>query len=155
MNKPSFCKICVGIQIDINRSSMNNQLVVPDKTEQVLIKLKSLSNDFIGQGSKKPSAKALRKVKKVLTTLESGYMPFPSITPMPTGGIILSWTSMTRDIVMIVDNVGDVQFTTSLKKVDIETAEVVDRLDSEGFVTDMLSIDHIMVWFCADVANHA
>lgn len=122
------------------------------KTEQVIDKLKSIKNGFIGKESKKPTSKSLRKVKRILHVLETGKMPFPSTMAMPNGSVILNWASLTRDIIMVVDNNGDVQFTTSMKKIHLETAEVMERTDSEGFITDMLSIDHIMVWFCSDLA---
>jgi hypothetical protein len=134
-------------------SSKKQTLLV--KTSRVLGELKRQINSDKNTSVKQPSAKSLSKLKKILTALESGHMPFPEIAVMLNGYVMLTWSSLLREIIMVVDDCGDVQFTTSLKKINTVTAEVVDRLDSEGFITDLISIDHIMVWFCSDVSHQA
>lgn len=122
------------------------------RTEKVVEGLRKLPDGWGGSTTKKPTTKAVRKIKKILSTLESGRMPWPVITAVATGGLILTWVSLTRDILMTIDQDGDVQFITSMKKVDIDTAEVMDRIDSEGPISDMLTIDYMMSWFCQERA---
>lgn len=124
----------------------------PMRTEKVVDTLKRLPDGWGGDMTKKPALKAVRKVKKVLSAVELGFMPWPNITAVANGGVMLTWLSLTRDILMTVDTDGDIQFVTSLKKIEIDTAEVMDRLDSEGVVTDMITIDYMMAWFAADSA---
>lgn len=125
------------------------------RTEKIVQNLKKLPDGWGGDMSKKPTVKAVRKIKKVLTALESGHMPWPNITVTANGGIILTWISLSRDILMTVDTDGDIQFVTSLKKLEIDTCEIIDRLDSEGAITDMQSIDYMMAWFATDKAHPA
>lgn len=125
------------------------------KTERVVQTLKKLVDGWGGVSSKKPAIKALRKAKKILATVESGHMPFPTVTAVSNGGIILTWLSLTRDILMTIDTDGDVLFVTSMKRIDEMTFEILERTDSEGAITDYKSIDHIMAWFCTDKSGAA
>lgn len=122
------------------------------RTEKVVQNLKQMPDGWAGNLSKKPASKAVRKIRKVLAVLEAGYMPWPDINVVANGGILLTWLSMTRDIMLTIDIDGDIQFATSLKKVDSISNEIIDRLDSEGAVTDMQAIDYMMSWFCSDTA---
>lgn len=123
-------------------------------TEHIITQLKKLPDGWGGESTKKPAPKALRKTKKILSCLEAGRMPFPAVNPMPNGCIILNWISPSREIKINVDGDGDMQFVTSLKKFDVQVGEI-ERLDSEGAVTDMLTIDHMMAWYCQDKAYQA
>lgn len=124
------------------------------RTEKIVDNLKKLPDGWGGEMSKKPTLKAVKKIKKLLSTIEQSRMPWPNVSAVPNGGVVLTWMSLTRDILMTIDTDGDVQFVTSLKKLD-ETAEVVERLDSEGHVTDMKTIDYMMAWYCSDKAHSA
>lgn len=119
-------------------------------TNRVIDHLKRLSPSV--EAGKKPTVKVFRKAKKLLSVLEAGHMPWPSIAATRNGGLMFTWTSLTRDVLLIIDSVGDMQFTTSLKKINIDTCEVIERLDSEGSITDMLVIDHMMAWYSQDQA---
>ena len=55
---------------------------------------------------------------------------------------------------LTIDPDGDMQFITSLKKVDLQTFEIVDRLDSEGALVDLQAVDHMMAWYAQDTASH-
>jgi hypothetical protein len=123
------------------------------RTEGVVKDLKKMPDGWAGNMSKKPTTKAVNKVKKVLAILESGRMPWPTITVIANGGVMLTWLSTTKDILLTVDTVGDIQFATSHKKIDSASNEVVDRLDSEGSVTDMKALDYMMAWYAADTAS--
>lgn len=125
------------------------------KTAIVVEKLKRLSDGWGGETHKKPAIKAVRRVKRVLNVLEDGHMPWPSVSAVANGGLLLAWTSLQRDIMLTIDPDGDIQFTTSLKKLDISTAEIIERLDSEGSVTDLKMIDHMMAWYCLDKSYSA
>lgn len=123
------------------------------RTERVVQGLKKLPDGWNGDLSKKPTVKAVNKVKKILAVLESGHMPWPTITVVSNGGVMLTWLSLTRDILMTVDTDGDAQFATTLKKVEIDSCEIIDRLDSEGAVTDLKTIDYMMAWYSLDKAS--
>lgn len=125
------------------------------RTENVVNQLKKMPDGWGGDTSKKPSPKALRKAKKLLTIIEQGYMPWPSIMVEAVGSLILSWQSATRDILITVDIDGDVQFMTSLKVIDKNTGEIRDRMDSEGHIHDMKTLDSLVVWYCTDKSNLA
>lgn len=118
-------------------------------TDKVVENLRRLSNGWDGEAAKKPAVKAVRKTKKVLSCIENGRMPFPSVNVMSNGCITLTWVSPTREILINVDADGDIQFVTSLKKFDAEAGDM-ERLDSEGAVTDLLTIDHMMAWYAQD-----
>lgn len=124
-------------------------------TEKIVGNLRKLADGWGGNMTKKPTVKSVRKLKKVLATIEKGHMPLPRVSPVANGGIMLTWSSFTRDILMTVDPDGDIQFITSLKRLDIDTHEVVERMDSEGAVVDLLTIDHMMAWYCTDKAHAA
>lgn len=130
------------------KQSTNKEVFI--RTEKVVNSLKALPDGWGGNLSKRPTVKAVRKIKRVLAALEDGHMPWPNVSVAPNGGLLLTWLSLTRDILMTIDTDGDIQFITSLKKLDIESFEIIDRLDSEGAVTDMKSIDHMMAWYCTD-----
>jgi len=120
------------------------------RTELVVSNLKKIEDGWGGQKTKKPAYKAIRKVERMLETIEDGYMPWPRVTAVPTGGVVLTWVSATRDIMMVVDSDGDVTFNSSLKNIDKMTHEVIDSLESEGPIPDLKSIDHLMAWYCMD-----
>lgn len=124
-----------------------------ERTNRIVAKLKQLPDGWGGEKSKKPSAKAIRRLKKTLTVLESSHMPWPTVTAVSNGGFLLSWISLTRDLIMTVDPVGDMQFGTALKRIDATTTEVVDRIDSEGIVTDMITFDQLIAWYSLDQAH--
>ena len=128
--------------------------IIP-RTDKIIGNLKTLADGWGGALTKKPTAKAVRRLKKVLETIETSHMPFPVVTAVGNGGMVLTWTSLTRDIMMTVDPDGDIQFVTALKKLDAMTGDLIDRLDSEGAVTDMKTIDHMMAWYCMDKAHAA
>jgi hypothetical protein len=135
------------------RISKRQSTSSPVRTQKIVDNLKRLSDGWGGTPQyKKPASKAVRKITKVLATLETGRMPFPTINAIGNGGIVLTWVSLTRDILLTIDPDGDIQFITSLKKIDAETFEIVERLDSEGAITDMLAIDHMMAWYAMDKA---
>jgi hypothetical protein len=125
------------------------------RTDRIVGNLKRLSDGWGGAMTKKPTVKAVRRLKKILAAIEAGHMPFPVVTAVANGGIVLTWSSIMRDILMTVDTDGDIQFITSLKRLDRETFEVIERTDSEGAVTDIKTIDHMMAWFCLDKAHGA
>ncbi len=125
------------------------------RTITAVEKFKKIPDGWGGQETKKPTAKAIRKLKKILEMLESGHMPWPTISVVSNGGFMLTWISLTRDMMMTVDPEGDVQFATALKKIDIDTCEIIERLDSEGIVTDLVTIDQMMAWYCTDKASNA
>lgn len=122
------------------------------KTDKTVGVLKKLPNGWGGDTSKKPSVKAINKTRKVLKELETSHMPWPAIIPVQTGGVVLTWVSINRDIMVIIDSDGDIQFSTSLKKVDIDSGEVVERLDADGHITDLSTLSHMLAWFCTDQA---
>lgn len=140
----NFSKTCAETQ-----SAINNQALI--RTNTIITKLRQMPD---GWGdlptSKKPAHKTLRKMRKILAVLESGHLPWPEITVVPSGCVLLLWSSATRDMQMNVDTDGDVQFVTSLKRLDKETGQVLNQADSEGHVIDMLTIDHMMAWYCTD-----
>lgn len=133
-------------------STKSNNLI---RTDKIVGNLKQLADGWGGNFTKKPAAKALRRLKKVLGTIEGGHMPFPMVTAVGNGGIVLTWTSLTRDVLMTVDPDGDMQFVTALKKLDSITGDLIDRMDSEGPVIDMKTIDHMMAWYSMDRAHAA
>lgn len=138
----SCSKTCVGTQ-----NATSSVLV---RTESVVTTLRKMPDGWGGvPTSKKPGTKTLRKMRKILAVLESSHLPWPEITVVPNGCVLLIWHSLTRDMQMNVDADGDVQFITSLKNVDMKTGEILDQLDSEGHVIDMLTIDHMMAWYCS------
>lgn len=122
------------------------------RTEMIIEGLRGLDDGWDGGTTKKPARKAITKAKKVLTILETGHMPWPNITAISNGGLVFNWISLTKDIHMNIDADGDIQFLTTLKKVDIQTAQVIDHLNSEGSITDMHAIDHMMAWYSQDSA---
>lgn len=125
----------------------------PMRTEILIDGLKKLSDGWGGDATKKPARKAITKAKKVLSILEAGRMPWPNITVISSGGLVFDWISLTRDIHMNIDADGDIQFVTSLKKVDLQTAQVTDHLESEGSITDINAIDHIIAWYSLDKSH--
>jgi len=125
------------------------------RTINIVEKFKKIPDGWGGQETKKPAPRAIRKLKKILETLEFGHMPWPTVSVVSNGGFMLTWISLTRDMMMTVDPEGDVQFATALKKIDIDTCEIVERLDSEGIVTDLTTIDQMMAWYCTDKACNA
>lgn len=122
------------------------------RTDKTVGILRKLPNGWGGDTSKKPSVKAINKTKKVLNELEVSRMPWPSIIPVPTGGVVMTWASISRDIMVIIDSDGDIQFSTSLKKIDLSSGEVVERLDADGHITDLSTLSHMLAWFCTDQA---
>lgn len=122
------------------------------KADKIVSNLKRLPNGWNGDSSKKPSIKALNKTKKVLKELETYKLPWPSVVPVKTGGIIMTWVSVCKDIMVVIDPDGDIQFNTSLKKIDIDSGEVVERMESDGHILDVASISHMLAWFCLDQA---
>lgn len=123
-------------------------------TEKVVENLKKLPDGWGGEASKKPAFKAVRKIRKVLSNIENGRMPFPSVTALPNGYVTLTWVSPLREILINVDADGDAQFITSIKKFDAGAGEM-ERLDSEGSLTDLSTVDHMMAWYCQDKAHSA
>jgi hypothetical protein len=127
----------------------------PLKTQQIVNRLRSLPAGWGGTLEyKKPAARAVKKLEKLLSRLESGFMPWPSIAAIANGSIIATWLSLNKDITLTIDQDGDIQFVTSLKQLDFQTLEVMDRLDSEGAITDMAAIDHLMAWYSKDSSSH-
>ena len=125
------------------------------RTDKIVGNLKKLADGWGGAMTKKPTVKAVRRLKRILGTIENGYMPFPLVTAVGNGGIVLMWNSFTRDIMMTIDPDGDIQYVTALKKFDLLTEELIDRMDSEGIVTDMKTIEHMMAWYSMDKARAA
>lgn len=123
-------------------------------TQKIVDNLKKLPDGWGGEASKKPAPKAIRKASKVLSVIEGGRMPFPNVSALPNGCISLTWVSLRREIMMNVDRDGDIQFITSLKQFNVGEGEI-ERMDSEGAVTDLLTIDHMMAWYCQDKAHVA
>lgn len=121
------------------------------RTEKMVGILRKLPDGWGGDTSKKPSVKAINKTKKVLRELEVGHMPWPSIIPVQNGGVVMTWVSTNRDIMVIIDSDGDIQFSTSLKKVD-DSGEIIERLDADGHITDLSTLSHMLAWFCTDQA---
>lgn len=133
----------------ISKKQLASNLV---RTENVLQSLKRLKDQ---KGTIKPAVKAVKIARQVLVAIESGAMPWPSVSVVSNGGIVLTWISLTRDILLTIDPNGFVQFSTSLKKIDLATAEIVDRIDAEGILADLIGIDHMMAWYCQDTTYHA
>ena len=123
------------------------------RTETVVSKLKQLPDGWGGEMTKKPSLEAMARLKKLLLVLERSHMPWPSITAVGNGGFMLTWISMTRDVMVTVDPVGDMQYATALKKLDPETFEIIERYDTEGVVTDAVTIDQMLAWYSTDKAH--
>lgn len=129
--------------------------ISPVRTQQIVDNLKKLSAGWGGSEEyKKPASRAVKRLEKLLSRLEFGFMPWPNITAVANGGLVLTWISMNRDIMVTIDPEGDVQFITSLKKVDLQTFEITDRLDSEGAIVDLQAVDHLMAWYAQDTASH-
>lgn len=82
-------------------------------------------------------------------------MPWPSVTAVASGSLLLSWISLTRSVLMTVDQVGDIQFISSITKRDPHTMEILDSMESEGHVHDMKTIDNMMAWYCSDRSGSA
>jgi len=130
------------------------KLEPPIKTGAVVAHLKTIANGWAGEKSKKPSAKAVKQAGKILSELETGHMPWPNIVVLPNGGISLSWVSLYRDLVITINKEGSSQFVASTKRLN-ESFEPVESFETEGFVIDMRTVGHMMVWFCTDKASQA
>lgn len=138
----------------IEQTTKKPQTNNPVRTQQIVNNLKKLSAGWGGsQDYKKPATRAVKRLEKLLSRLESGFMPWPNITAVANGGLVLTWVSMSRDIMITIDPDGDIQFVSSLKKVDLQTFEIIDRLDSEGAIVDLQAIDHLMAWYAQDTAS--
>lgn len=123
------------------------------RTESIVSKLKQLPDGWGGEQTLKPTVPAMGRLKKLLLTLERGHMPWPGITAVGNGGFMLTWISLTRDVMVTVDPVGDMQFATALKKLDPETLEVVERYDTEGVVNDAETFDQMISWYSMDKSH--
>lgn len=144
----SSSKTCVEIPTDTNNAALI-------RTDSVVTKLRAMTDGWGGlPTSKKPGRKTLNKMRRILAVLEEARLPWPDVTVVPNGCIVLGWQSLTRDMQMNIDLDGDVQFVTSLKRVD-EGGNVTDQLDSEGHVVDMITVDHMMAWYCMSQAHAA
>lgn len=122
------------------------------KSDRIVGNLRKLPEGWGGDSCKKPTTKAINKTKRVLKELETNKLPWPKVIPVQTGGVVMTWVSTNRDIMVVIDSDGDMQFSTSLKKVDIDSGEIIERMDADGHITDLSSISHMMAWFCIDQA---
>lgn len=129
-----------------------NEVPPQVKTKAIVGCLKTINDGWNGDNSKKPSDVAIDKVESILASLETGAMPWPEVHAAPNGGLILIWNSLHRDISMTIDPEGEMQYSTAIKKLDSDTFQVIDQIHSEGYVENLKTVDHMMVWFCSDKA---
>lgn len=123
------------------------------KTIKVVDGLKKMRDGWAGVGSLKPARKAMAWTKKILVALEKGSMPWPIVVALKNGGVAIMWVSAKRDVMITVSPEGSVFFNTALKHVNEFGDE--NRIESDGSITTVDAIDHMMAWFCADIAYSA
>lgn len=119
------------------------------KPEMIVATLQQMNDGWKGENSKKPADSAVGELQKILLEIETGKMPWPEIHAIPNGGVMLSWTSLQRDMAVTIDPEGRVFFTTCLKHLNSEY-DVVERVESEGYIADLQTLDYMLVWFCKD-----
>lgn len=123
------------------------------KTTRVVGGLRKIKDGWAGTGSLKPAKKALAWAKKILAALEKGCMPWPVVVATKNGGVVIIWESITRDIMVTISPDGLTFFNTILKHINEFGDE--DKIESNGSITTVDAIDHMMAWFAADIASHA
>ena len=122
------------------------------KSQYEIATLQQLSDGWKGENSKRPAENAVAQLQTILFEIETGRMPWPDVHAVPNGGVVLTWTSLCRDMMVTIDPDGKIFFTTCLKQLNSDY-DVVERVESEGFVADMQTLDYMLVWFCKDKAH--
>jgi hypothetical protein len=121
------------------------------QTEAVLGKLKDMKGGWDGLDAARPSSKAIRKLKPLLSDLEKCRLPFPKVVPLKDGSIFLGWESYSREVNICAESEGDVQFSTLFKKRN-EAGEVINTIESGGYLSGLRDLDRVMAWYLTEKA---